>query len=91
MKKDIQLQSYKDFKKQNYENERIEEIISYICNNDTELQKLVKKSEKLYNELNNSINKNQQILLSKFIDIQDTILSYENYYIAKKVYNDLMQ
>ena len=91
MKKDIQLQSYKDFKKQNYENERIEEIISYMCNNDTELQKLVKKSEKLYNELNNSINKNQQILLSKFIDIQDTILSYENYYIAKKVYNDLMQ
>lgn len=83
------LKSYEEFKKENYDNERVEEIISYMLNTNEELQQVLKNSEITFSELMESLTTPQKELLLQYDNLQTEILSIENYFIAKKVYEDL--
>ena len=86
-----QLKSYEDFKKEYYENERIEEIINYITSNNKELQQALNHSEIIFNKLMKSLNEEQQHLLLKYDEAQNEIFSSENHFIAKQIYKDLVR
>lgn len=85
------LQDYETFKKKWYEYERVEEIVSFMCEDSQELKELERKSQELLNKLSKNLNKNQNQLLSDYTDIQNAIQTCMNYYIAEKVYEDLTE
>lgn len=82
------LRNYKDFKEDNYKY-RVDEILDYICSNDNELIELFDKRDIKYNELRKTLGKEEKKLLLEYADIEVDILSYENYNLAKQIYEDL--
>lgn len=65
--KEEKLETYTDFKKKYYIY-RVDDIIDYLQRDNTELSKLCKREEKIFKDLKEILNPEQQNLLSKYSD-----------------------
>lgn len=65
--KEETLETYTDFKKRYYIY-RVDDIVDYLQRDNTELSKLCKREEKIYKDLKEILNSEQQNLLSKYSD-----------------------
>lgn len=63
------LKSYKDFKREKYIKERVEEIIQYICSNDTEYKNYSNDFIRLSHELQKALPIDKQSIVLKYEDI----------------------
>ena len=73
---DKTLETYNDFKKRYYIY-RVDDIIDYLQRDNTELSKLYKKEEKMYNDLQLTLTPTQQHLLLEYSDNWQDILNEE--------------
>lgn len=65
--KEETLETYTNFKKRYYIY-RVDDIVDYLQRDNTELSKLCKREEKIYKDLKEILNSEQQNLLSKYSD-----------------------
>ena len=65
--RDKKLETYNEFKKRYYIY-RVDDIIEYLQNHNTELNKLYQQEENMYKDLKENISPEQQQLLLKYSD-----------------------
>lgn len=82
------LRSYKSYLKDTYEY-RVDEILDNINENDSNFKEIEEKGEILYNEIKEMLGEKGQKLLIKYADAEIDKRSYEEYVLAKQIYEDL--
>ncbi len=82
------LRSYKSYLKDTYEY-RVDEILDDINENDCNFKEIEEKGEILYNEIKEMLGEKGQHLLLRYADTETDKRSYEEYTLAKQIYEDL--
>jgi DNA replication protein DnaD len=84
---DETLESYSDFKKRYYIY-RVDDIREYLQKDNTELAQLYEKNEKIFNELKETLNTKQKLLLNKYSDNCIELSNIEIDELTKYILND---
>lgn len=84
------LRGYKSYLKDTYEY-RVDEILDDINKNDFNFKEIEDKGELLYNEIKEMLGEKGQHLLIKYVDTEIEKRSYEEYTLAKQIYEDLKE
>lgn len=85
--KEETLETYTDFKKRYYIY-RMDDIIEYLQRDNTELDKLFKEEQKMFNDLKGQLTPEQQKLLSNYSDNWIYIINEEVEELTKQILND---
>ena len=85
--KEETLETYTDFKKRYYIY-RVDDIVGYLQRDNTELDKLFKEEQKMFNDLKGQLTPEQQKLLSNYSDNWIYIINEEVEELTKQILND---
>lgn len=85
--KEETLETYTDFKKKYYIY-RMDDIIDYLQRDNTELDKLFKEENKMFNDLKEQLTPEQQKLLSNYSDNWTYIINEEVQELTKQILKD---
>lgn len=85
--KEEKLETYTDFKKRYYIY-RVDDIVEYLQRDNTELDKLFKQEEKIFNDLKETLTPEQQKLLSKYSDNWLDLLNEEVDELTQQILKD---
>ena len=85
--KEEKLETYTDFKKRYYIY-RVDDIVEYLQRDNTELDKLFKQEEKIFNDLQETLTPEQQALLSKYSDNWLDLLNEEVDELTQQILKD---
>lgn len=85
--KEETLETYTDFKKRYYIY-RVDDIVGYLQRDNTELDKLFKEEQKMFNDLKGQLTPEQQKLLSNYSDNWIYIINEEVQELTKQILND---
>jgi len=85
--KEETLETYTDFKKRYYIY-RVDDIVGYLQRDNTELDKLFKEEQKMFNDLKCQLTPEQQKSLSNYSDNWIYIINEEVQELTKQILND---
>lgn len=85
--KEENLETYTDFKKRYYIY-RVDDIVDYLQRDNTELDKLFKQENKLFDNLKETLTPEQQNLLSKYSDNWIELLNEEVDELTQQILKD---
>jgi hypothetical protein len=85
--KEVLLESYNDFKKRYYIY-RVDDIREYIQKDNTELTQLYEHNEKIFEELKETLNTKQKLLLNEYSDNWIELCNIEIDELTKYVLDD---
>ncbi len=85
--KEEKLETYTDFKKRYYIY-RVDDIVNYLQRDNTDLDKLFKQEEKMFNNLKETLTPEQQALLSKYSDNWLELLNEEVDELTQQILKD---
>ena len=85
--KEETLETYTNFKKRYYIY-RVDDIVGYLQRDNTELDKLFKEEQKMFNDLKGQLTPEQQKLLSNYSDNWIYIINEEVEELTKQILND---
>lgn len=85
--KEEKLETYTDFKKRYYIY-RVDDIVAYLQRDNTELDKLFKQEEKIFNDLKETLTPEQQAQLSKYSDNWLDLLNEEVDELTQQILKD---
>ncbi len=85
--KEEKLEIYTDFKKRYYIY-RVDDIVNYLQRDNTDLDKLFKQEEKMFNDLKENLTPEQQKLLSKYSDNWLELLNEEIDELTQQILKD---
>ena len=85
--KEETLETYTDFKKRYYIY-RVDDIVGYLQRDNTELDKLFKEEQKMFNDLKGQLTPEQQKSLSNYSDNWIYIINEEVEELTKQILND---
>lgn len=85
--KEETLETYTDFKKRYYIY-IVDDIVGYLQRDNTELDKLFKEEQKMFNDLKVQLTPEQQKLLSNYSDNWIYIINEEVEELTKQILND---
>lgn len=85
--KEEKLETYTNFKKRYYIY-RVDDIVNYLQRDNTDLDKLFKQEEKMFNDLKETLTPEQQTLLSKYSDNWLDLLNEEVDELTQQILKD---
>lgn len=85
--KEEKLETYTDFKKRYYLY-RVDDIVEYLQRDNTELDKLFKQEDKMFNDLKEKLTPEQQKLLSQYSNNWVELLNEEVEELAQYILKD---